>query len=81
MGNLIDTIREIEKIVCDNFEDLELDDPMEDGVYDEYLLIDGATGLPCCFPLISVRETSSIAFYLWKKWSMRKSIFKIEMRC
>lgn len=43
MKNLIEKLKEIEKLVCENFEDLEIDDPAEDGIYDDYLLVGGAT--------------------------------------
>lgn len=43
MKNLVEKIKEIEKLVCKNFEDLELDDPMEEGVYDEYISVHGAS--------------------------------------
>ncbi|MDE7423711.1 MAG: SMI1/KNR4 family protein [Lachnospiraceae bacterium] len=36
-------IKKIEKLVCNNFEDLEIDDPKEEGIYDEYMLVKGAT--------------------------------------
>lgn len=38
-----DKIKEIEKLVCKNFEDLEIDDPVEEGIYDDYLLVCGST--------------------------------------
>lgn len=43
MGNLVEKIKVIEKLVCENFEDLEIDAPIEDGLYDEYMLVNGAT--------------------------------------
>lgn len=43
MENIIEKIKEIEKLVCKNFEDLEIDDPVEDGIYDDYLLVCGST--------------------------------------
>lgn len=43
MKNIIKKIKEIEKLVCENFEDLEIDDPAEEGAYDEYLLVNGAS--------------------------------------
>lgn len=43
MGDLVEKIKRIEKLVCGNFEDLEIDDPIEEGIYDEYLLIEGAS--------------------------------------
>lgn len=41
MKRLIEKIKTIEKLVCYNFEDLELDDPTED--YSEYMLVEGVT--------------------------------------
>lgn len=43
MSDLVEKIKRIEKLVCINFEVLEIDDPIEEGIYDEYILIDGAT--------------------------------------
>lgn len=43
MENIIEKIKEIEKLVCKNFEDLEIEDPVEEGIYDEYLHVNGAT--------------------------------------
>jgi len=43
MGNIVEKIKEIEKLVCENFDDLEIDDPKEEGTYDDYLLVNGAT--------------------------------------
>lgn len=43
MENIIEKIKEIEKLVCKNFEDLEIDDPVEEGIYDDYLLVCGST--------------------------------------
>lgn len=43
MKKLIEKIKKIEKLVCNNFEDLEIDDPKEEGLYDEYMLVKGAT--------------------------------------
>ena len=43
MENIIEKIKEIEKLVCENFEALELDDPAEEGTYNEYLCVNGAT--------------------------------------
>lgn len=43
MENIVDKIKEVEKLVCENFEYLELDDPEEEGEYDDYLQISGAT--------------------------------------
>lgn len=41
MKELIDKIKKIEKLVCDNFEDVEIDDPIEE--YNEYMLVEGVT--------------------------------------
>lgn len=43
MENIVDKIKEVEKLVCENFEYLELDDPEEEGEYDDYLQVSGAT--------------------------------------
>ena len=43
MENIVEKIKEIEKLVCENFEDLEIDDPEEEGTYDDYMLVNGAT--------------------------------------
>lgn len=43
MENIIEKIMQIEKLVCENYEDLEIEDPTEEGTYDEYLQINGAT--------------------------------------
>lgn len=43
MENIIEKIKQIEKLVCENYEDLEIEDPTEEGTYDEYLQINGAT--------------------------------------
>ena len=43
MDNIIKKIKLIEKLVCENFEDLELEDPIVEGIYDKYLCVDGAT--------------------------------------
>ena len=43
MKNLIKKIKKIEKLVCNNFEDLEIDDPKEERIYEEYMLVKGAT--------------------------------------
>lgn len=39
---MIDKIKEIEKYVCNNFEELDLDDPVEEGYFEEYEDISGA---------------------------------------
>ena len=39
---MIDKIKEIEKYVCNNFEELDLDDPIEEGYFEEYEDISGA---------------------------------------
>lgn len=39
---MIDKIKEIEKYVCSNFEELDLDDPVEEGYFEEYEDISGA---------------------------------------
>ena len=33
---MIDKIKEIEKYVCNNFEELDLDDPVEEGYFEKY---------------------------------------------
>ena len=33
---MIDKIKEIEKYVCNNFEELDLDDPVEEGYFGKY---------------------------------------------
>lgn len=38
---MIDKIKEIEKYVCNNFEELDLDDPVEEGYFEEYEDISG----------------------------------------
>lgn len=43
MKDLVEKIKEIEQLVCENFEDLEMEDPIEEGLYDEYTLINGAS--------------------------------------
>ena len=43
MENIIEKIKQIEKLFCENFEDLEIEDPIEEGTYDEYLHVNGAT--------------------------------------
>lgn len=42
MENIIGKIKQIEKLVCEKFEDLEIDDHTEEGTYDEYLHVNGA---------------------------------------
>ena len=39
---MIDKIKEIEKYVCSNFEELDLDDPVEEGYFEKYENISGA---------------------------------------
>ena len=39
---MINKIKEIEKYVCSNFEELDLDDPIEEGYFEEYEDISGA---------------------------------------
>ena len=39
---MINKIKEIEKYVCSNFEELDLDDPIEEGYFEEYENISGA---------------------------------------
>lgn len=43
MEHIIEKIKQIEKLFCENFEDLEIEDPIEEGTYDEYLHVNGAT--------------------------------------
>lgn len=43
MENISEKIKKIEKLVCENFEDLEIDDPTEEEIYKDYLLVCGAT--------------------------------------
>ena len=38
---MIDKIKEIEKYVCSNFEELDLDDPVEEGYFEKYENISG----------------------------------------
>lgn len=38
MVNLVEKIKEIERLVCRHFDDLEIDDPAEEGLYDEDIL-------------------------------------------
>lgn len=40
---LIEKIKSIEKYVCEYFEDLDLDDPVEEGCFAEYEEVQGAT--------------------------------------
>ena len=40
---MIDKIRQIEKYMCENFEEWGLDDPVEEGYLEEYESISGAT--------------------------------------
>lgn len=42
MKSIVEKIKEIEKLVCEHFEELELDDPEEEGTLDEYASIKGA---------------------------------------
>lgn len=44
MASILEKIKQIEKLVCENFEGLEIDDPVEEGTYEDYLLVNGATG-------------------------------------
>ena len=41
--NIVDKSREITKYICDNFEEWNLDDPIEEGYIDEYEAVIGAT--------------------------------------
>ena len=41
--DLIEKIKSIEKYVCEYFEDLDLDDPVEEGCFAEYEEVQGAT--------------------------------------
>ena len=41
--DLIEKIKSIEKYVCEYFEDLDLDDPVEEGCFAEYEEVRGAT--------------------------------------
>ena len=41
--DLIEKIKSIEKYVCEYFEDLDLDDPVEEGYFTEYEEVRGAT--------------------------------------
>ena len=40
---LIDNIKKIETYICENFQELDLDDPMEEEYFQEYESIDGAS--------------------------------------
>lgn len=42
MESIVEKIGKVEKQVCENFEELELEDLVEEGTYEEYLLIKGA---------------------------------------
>lgn len=41
MRNLVSNIKEIERLVCKNFEELEIDDPIGEGLYEAYNHIKG----------------------------------------
>lgn len=43
MVNLIQKMKEIERLVCENCEQLEIDDRIEEGFYEDYLLVEGAS--------------------------------------
>lgn len=43
MNEICEKIKLIEKLVCENFQDLEMEDPVEEGIYHDYLLVSGAT--------------------------------------
>ena len=40
---LVDNLKQIVEYVCENFEDLDMDDPVEEGYIDDYVEICGAT--------------------------------------
>lgn len=40
---MIENIKLIEKYICENFDEWDLDDPIEEEYYDEYLELEGAS--------------------------------------
>ena len=40
---MVDNLKQIVEYVCENFEDLDMDDPVEEGYLDDYEEILGAT--------------------------------------
>lgn len=43
MENLVKKVKKIETLICQHYDDLEIDNPVEEGLYDEYMLINGAS--------------------------------------
>ena len=41
--NIVDKSKEIVKYICENFEEWDLDDPIEEGYIDDYEAVIGAT--------------------------------------